>query len=94
MKACDQSKDATIDRRSIRVSYAQSRGDKEQITQKKYAENENKDISRLFIGFTSSAEVPTENIIFTIFSRFGKVNDVVIKVPAGGRPYAFVEFDI
>jgi hypothetical protein len=89
MKACDQSKESTIDRRSIRVSYAQSRGDKEQITQK----NENKDISRLFIGFTSSAEVPTENIILSIFSRFGKVNDVVIKVPAGGRPYAFVEFD-
>jgi len=35
MRACDQSSGTVMDRRTLRINYAQSRGDKEQILQPK-----------------------------------------------------------
>lgn len=39
------------------------------------------------------SKVPSENKIKDIFSQFGHVNEVVIKMNPGKNPYVFVEFN-
>lgn len=83
--------------RNIRVIYSNNDGSKtnnllnnqnnNKINDTKYIQSfKNKEGKYLYIKFSKQAKIPSENEIYNVFNRYGKVTNVIIKIPAGLNP--------
>jgi RNA recognition motif-containing protein len=100
-RAYEQAQGVLVDNRPVKVAFADPTrrydivGDSSVPEDPEFDPMDDDNFKNLFLGYSAGVSIPSERALREVFQRYGKIRSIYIKqaTSAGGRPYAFVDFD-